>query len=83
MGKVYNGQVLWPSRSFTPRGRARFVSGRCVSGRSGPWEVPLTKILQAQNTYSPPEVDGIWLGVYYSKLPIYPIFYLREGDYKP
>ena len=31
--------------------------------------------------HSPPQVDRIWLGVYYSKIPIYPIFYLLKGDY--
>ena len=30
--------------------------------------------------YSPPEVDRIWLWVYYNKIPIYPIFYLLKGD---
>ena len=29
--------------------------------------------------YSPPEVDRIWLWVYYNKIPIYPIFYLLKG----
>ena len=32
--------------------------------------------------YSPPEVDRIWLWVYYNKSPIYPIFYLLKGDYR-
>ena len=32
--------------------------------------------------YSPPQVDRIWLCVYYNKIPIYPIFYLLKGDYK-
>ena len=32
--------------------------------------------------YSSPKIDRIWLRVYYSKIPIYPIFYLRKGDYK-
>ena len=32
---------------------------------------------------SPPEVDKIWLWVYYNKIPIYPIFYLLKGDYEP
>ena len=27
---------------------------------------------------SPPEVDRIWLRVYYNKIPIYPIFYLLK-----
>ena len=31
--------------------------------------------------YSPPEVDRIWLRVYYNKIPIYPPFYLLKGDY--
>ena len=31
--------------------------------------------------YSPPEVDRIWLWVYYNKIPMYPIFYLLKGDY--
>ena len=30
---------------------------------------------------SPPEVDRMWLWVYYNKIPIYPIFYLLKGDY--
>ena len=34
------------------------------------------------NTYSPPEVDRILLWVCYKKIPIYPIFYLLNGDYK-
>ena len=33
--------------------------------------------------YSPPQVDRIWLRVYYKKIPIYPIFYLLKGDYNP
>ena len=33
--------------------------------------------------YSPPEVERIWLWVYYNKNPIYAIFYLAKGDYKP
>ena len=33
--------------------------------------------------YSPPEVDRLRLWVYYSKVPIYPIFYLLNGDYRP
>ena len=28
-----------------------------------------------------PQVDRIWLWVYYNKIPIYPIFYLLQGDY--
>ena len=32
--------------------------------------------------YSPPQVDRIWLWVYYNKIPIYPIFYLLKGDYR-
>ena len=32
-------------------------------------------------TDSPPYVDRIWLWVYYSKNPVYPIFYLLKGDY--
>ena len=31
---------------------------------------------------SPPQVDRIWLWVYYNKIPLYPIFYLHSGDYK-
>ena len=27
-----------------------------------------------------PEVDRIWLWVFYNKIPIYPIFYLLKGD---
>ena len=29
------------------------------------------------------KVDGIWLWVYCTKIPIYPIFYLLKGDYIP
>ena len=32
--------------------------------------------------YSPPEVDRIWLWVYYNKIPIYRIFYLLKGGYR-
>ena len=32
-------------------------------------------------TSVPPKVDGIWLWVYYNKIPIYHIFYLLKGDY--
>ena len=32
-------------------------------------------------TYSPPEVDRIWLWVCHNKIPIYPIFYLLKGGY--
>ena len=31
--------------------------------------------------YSSPEVDEIWLWVYYNKIPIDPIFYVLNGDY--
>ena len=31
--------------------------------------------------YSPSLVRRMWLWVYYNKVPIYPIFYLRKGDY--
>ena len=30
--------------------------------------------------YGPPYVDRIWLSVYYNKIPIYPIFYLLNGE---
>ena len=30
--------------------------------------------------YGPPYVDRIWLGAYYNKIPIYPIFYLLKRD---
>ena len=33
-------------------------------------------------SYSPPEVDRIWLWVYHSKIPTYPIFYLLKGACK-
>ena len=33
--------------------------------------------------HSPPQVERIWLWVYLSKTPIYPIFYLLKGDHKP
>ena len=33
--------------------------------------------------FSHPEVDRIWLWVYFNKIPIYPIFYLLKGDYIP
>ena len=32
-------------------------------------------------TCSPPQVDGIWLWVYYDKVAICRIFYLLKGDY--
>ena len=32
--------------------------------------------------YSPPEVDRILLWVYYTKIPIYTIFYLPKGNYR-
>ena len=32
--------------------------------------------------YSPPQVDRIWLWVYYNKILIYRIFYLHKADYK-
>ena len=35
----------------------------------------------AAHTYSPPEVDRIWLRVYHNKIPIYPIFYRLKRDY--
>ena len=28
------------------------------------------------------KVDRTWLWVYYTKIPIYPIFYLLKGDYR-
>ena len=31
--------------------------------------------------YSPPEINTVWLWLYYKKIPIYPIFYLLKGDY--
>ena len=34
------------------------------------------------NVYSPPQVDRIWLRVYYKKIPIYLIFYLLKVDYR-
>ena len=33
------------------------------------------------HTYRPPQVDRIWLWVYYNRIPIYITFYLPEGDY--
>ena len=36
--------------------------------------------LQVGKRYSPPLVGGIWLWVYYNKIPIYPIFFLLKGD---
>ena len=36
----------------------------------------------SDDVYSPPEVDRIWLRVHYNKIPIYPIFYLLQGDYR-
>ena len=33
------------------------------------------------SSYSPPKVDRIWVWVYSNKIPIYPIFYLLNGDY--
>ena len=43
------------------------------SGRDKTWGLRIT-------VYSPPEVDRIWLWVYYNKIPLYPIFYLLKGD---
>ena len=33
--------------------------------------------------YSSPQVDTMWLRVYYNKISIYLIFYLLKGDYIP
>ena len=33
------------------------------------------------SSYNPPQVNGIWLWVYYNKIAVYPIFYLLKGDY--
>ena len=38
--------------------------------------------VQGLRVYSPPEVDRIGFWVHYSKIPIYPIFYLLKGDYR-
>ena len=38
--------------------------------------------LRLLTIYSPPYVDRIWLWVYYTKIPLYPIFYLLKGDTK-
>ena len=34
-----------------------------------------------ETKYGRPEVDRIWLWVYFNKIRIYPIFYLLKGDY--
>ena len=39
-----------------------------------------SKIGLPPKTYSPPEVDRMWLWVYQNKIPKYPIFYLLKGD---
>ena len=33
--------------------------------------------------FNPPQIDGIWLWVYYNTIPIYPILYVLKGDPKP
>ena len=38
-------------------------------------------LIAVTNTYSPPQVERIWLWVYYNKIPIQPIFYLLKGAY--
>ena len=35
---------------------------------------------QTKGFSNPPQVDRIWLWVYYSKIPIYPVFYLLKVD---
>ena len=32
--------------------------------------------------YSPPYVDRTWLWVVHNEIPIYPVFYVRKGDYR-
>ena len=39
--------------------------------------------LKSFRVEGPPEVDRIRLWVYPNKIPIYPIFYLLKGDYRP
>ena len=46
------------------------------SQREGQGPLPLNP-----EPYSPPQVARIWLWVYHQKIPLYPIFYLRKGDY--
>ena len=40
-------------------------------------------LLGSLKPYSAPEVDRILFWVYYSRIPIYPIFYLLKGYYIP
>ena len=54
-----------------------------VSPSMGSVSRPAITTCAAPEPYSPPEVDRIWLWVYHNKIPIYPIFYLLKGDYKP
>ena len=42
-----------------------------------------TRSLNVAKEYSPPQVDRIWLWVYYNKIPIYPIFYLLNPKSTP
>ena len=32
--------------------------------------------------YSPPEIERIWLWVYYNEITTYPMFYLFKEDYR-
>ena len=54
-----------------------------LAGRQALWDGGLRVSVCGQNmrfrVYSPPQVDSIWLSVYYNRFPIYPIFYLLKG----
>ena len=41
---------------------------------------PKPYMLRLEDVDSPPQVDRIWLWVYYTRIPIYPIFYQPEGN---
>ena len=43
--------------------------------------ITLNRLTKTSHTNGPPEVDRIWLPVYYNKIPICHIFYLLWGDY--
>ena len=50
--------------------------------REVPCRLPPAPRAKACRVYSHPEVDRIWLWVYYNEIPIYPIFYLLKGHYR-
>ena len=36
-------------------------------------------VISVFRVHSPPQVDRIWLWIYYNKIPMYPILYLLKG----